>query len=323
MNMLVGQPESLRDAYGEELKVLGAKHPDLVVMDSDLSSSTKTAIFGKAFPDRFFNMGISEQSMVSTAAGLALSGKKVFASTFAVFLMRTYEQLRQSICYNNLDVNFVVTHAGITVGEDGATHQIVEDVGIMTGLPNMKVTVPVDSIETRSVIDFITEKGKGPNYVRLTREKFPVLNEKGYQFRPGVSRTFKDGDDITIIGMGVMVSFALEAAEQLKSKGIDARVINMSSIKPIDRSAILKAARETGKIVTVEEHSILNGLGSRVAEVTAEECPVPVWRLGMRDTFGKSGKGWELFDYFHLGVDDIVKFTESCFREEPRYENFP
>ncbi len=321
--MLAGQSESLREAYGEELKILGAKYKDLVVMDSDLSSSTKTAIFGKAFPDRFFNMGISEQSMVSTAAGLALSGKKVFASTFAVFLMRTYEQLRQSICYNNLDVNFVVTHAGITVGEDGATHQIVEDVGIMTGLPNMKVTVPVDSIETRSVIDYITERGKGPNFVRLTREKFPVLNDRDYQYKPGVSQTFKDGDDITIIGMGVMVSFALQAAEQLKGKGIDARVINMSSIKPIDRIAILKAARETGKIVTVEEHSILNGLGSRVAEVTAEECPVPVWRMGMRDTFGKSGKGWELFDYFHLGVDDIVKFAESCFREEPRYENFP
>lgn len=321
--MIAEQRESLRDAYGNELKVLGSKHKNIVVMDADLSSSTKTAVFGKEFPDRFFNMGIAEQSMVATAAGLALSGKKVFASTFAVFLMRTYEQLRQSICYNNLDVNFVVTHAGITVGEDGATHQIVEDVGVMSGLPNMKVTVPVDSIETKSVIDYLAEKTKGPNYVRLSREKFPVLNESGYEFKPGVSQTFKDGDDITLIGMGVMVSFALKAAEELKRKGIDARVINMSSIKPIDRNAILKAARETGKIVTVEEHSIYNGLGSRVAEVTSEGCPVSVWRLGMKDTFGKSGKGWELFDYFHLGVDDIVKFTESCFREEHRNENFP
>lgn len=321
--MLTGQRASLRETYGNELKELGAKHKDIVVLDADLSSSTKTSIFAKEYPDRFFNMGIAEQSMVATAAGLALSGKKVFASTFAVFLMRTYEQMRQSVCYNNLDVNFVVTHAGITVGQDGATHQILEDVGIMTGLPNMKVTVPVDSIETKSVIDYIAEKGKGPNFVRLTREKFPVLNEPDYEFRPGVAHTFKDGDDITIIGMGVMVSFALQAAEKLKKKGIDARVINMGSIKPIDRGIILKAAKETGNIVTAEEHSILNGLGSRVAEVTSEGYPVPVWRLGMNDTFGKSGNGWELFDYFHLGVDDIVKFTESCFREGPKYENFP
>lgn len=320
--MITGVAESLREAYGDELRILGSSNRDIVVMDADLSTSTKTAVFGKEYPDRFFNMGIAEQSMVSTAAGLALSGKKVFASTFAVFLMRTYEQLRQSICYNNLDVNFVVTHAGITVGEDGATHQIVEDVGIMSGLPNMKVTVPVDSIETRSVIDYISEKGNGPNYVRLTREKFPVLNEKGYEFKPGKAQTFKDGKDITIIGMGVMVSFALKAAELLKHKGIDAGVINMSSIKPIDRTAIIKAAKETGKIVTVEEHSILNGLGSRVAEVTAESYPVPVCRIGMKDTFGKSGNGWELFDYFHMGVEDIVKLTEKCFREEHRYENF-
>ncbi len=313
--------ESLRDTYGEELKKLGSIHKDIVVLDADLSSSTKTGLFGKEFPERFFNMGISEQSMVSAAAGLALSGKKVFASTFAVFLMRTYEQLRQSICYNNVSANFVVTHAGITVGEDGATHQIVEDVGIMAGLPNMKVTVPVDSIETRSVIDYLVEKGSGPNYVRLSREKFPVLNEPDYQFRPGKSVTFLDGSDITIIGMGVMVSFALKAAEVLRRRGISARVINMSSIKPIDRGAILKAARETGKIVTVEEHSIFNGLGSRVAEIISEEYPVKVARLGVNDSFGKSGKSWELFEYFHMGVDDIVKTAETCFREEPKYEN--
>ena len=313
--------ESLRDTYGEELKKLGSIHKDIVVLDADLSSSTKTGLFGKEFPERFFNMGISEQSMVSAAAGLALSGKKVFASTFAVFLMRTYEQLRQSICYNNVSANFVVTHAGITVGEDGATHQIVEDVGIMAGLPNMKVTVPVDSIETRSVIDYLVEKGSGPNYVRLSREKFPVLNEPDYQFRPGKSVTFLDGSDITIIGMGVMVSFALKAAEVLRGRGISARVINMSSIKPIDRGAILKAARETGKIVTVEEHSIFNGLGSRVAEIVSEEYPVKVARLGMNDSFGKSGKSWELFEYFHMGVDDMVKTAETCFREEPKYEN--
>ena len=314
--------ESLREAYGEELKRLGAIHKDLVVLDADLSSSTKTAIFGREFPERFFNMGISEQSMVTAAAGLALSGKKVFASTFAVFLTRTYEQIRQSVCYNNLPVNFVVTHSGITVGEDGATHQIVEDVGIMSGLPNMKVTVPVDSIETRSVINYLVENGNGPNYVRLTREKFPVINDAGYTFKPGKSTTVLDGSDITIIGMGVMVSFAMEAAGILKGRGISARVINMSSIKPMDRAAVIKAAKETGKIVTVEEHSIYNGLGSRVSEIVSEEYPVQVARLGMNDSFGKSGKSWELFEYFHMGVDDIVKITEACFREEHRYENF-
>ena len=184
--------ESLRDAYGEELVRLGGKNKDLVVLDADLSSSTKTAAFGKKFPDRFFNMGISEQSMVATAAGLALSGKKVFASTFAVFLMRAYEQLRQSVCYNYVDAKFVTTHAGITVGEDGATHQIIEDIGIMSGLPNMSVIVPVDSVETRSVIQYLHDSTKTPYYVRLSREKFPVINDRNYEYVPGKSVTFKD-----------------------------------------------------------------------------------------------------------------------------------
>lgn len=315
--------ESLRDAYGQRVTEHGQRNKDIVVLDADLSSSTRSGIFGEKFPNRFFNMGVAEQSMVTTAAGLALSGKKVFASTFAVFLMRTYEQLRQSICYNNIDVKFVVTHAGITVGEDGATHQIVEDIGIMSGLPNMHVIVPVDSIETRSVIDFLVEKTTTPYYVRLSREKFPVLNDPSYEYKPGKSTVIKDGSDITIIAYGSMVSLSLEASDRLKTKGIDARVINMSSIKPLDRGAIIKAAKETGKIVTAEEHSIYNGLGSRVSEVTSEEYPVLVKRVGMRDTFGKSGKAWELFDYFHMGIDDIVRSTEECFREEKGYENIP
>ncbi len=313
--------ESLREAYGDELAKIGAVDKDLVVLDADLSGSTKTGIFGKAFPERFFNMGIAEQSMVTTAAGFALSGKKVFASTFAVFLTRTYEQIRQSICYNNIDVKFVTTHAGITVGEDGATHQIVEDVGIMSGLPHMSVIVPVDSVETRSVIRYAHDETYTPYYIRLSREKFPVLNEPGYEYRPKQSVVFKDGSDMTIFAYGVMVSFALRAAEELKHKGIDARVINMSSIKPIDRDAIAKAAVETGRILTAEEHSIYNGLGSRVAEIVAEEHPVPISRVGMRDSFGKSGKSWELFDYFHMGVGDIVRNAEVLFREEKKYEN--
>ncbi|MHB8371760.1 MAG: transketolase family protein [Thermoplasmataceae archaeon] len=310
--------ESLREKYGETITKLGDTHKEITVLDADLSSSTKTAVFGKKFPDRFFNMGISEQSMVSTAAGLALCGKKVFVSTFAVFLMRTYEQIRQSVCYNNVDVKFVVTHAGITVGEDGATHQIVEDVGIMSGLPNMKVIVPVDSIETESVINFLVEETSSPYYVRLTREKFPVLNEKDYIFREGKSTTFREGKDLTIFANGSMVSFSLEAAEQLRTHGVDVRVINLSSVKPMDRETVIKAARETGKIVTVEEHSIYNGIGSRVAEIVSEEYPVMVKRIGMRDSFGKSGKSWELFDYFHMGVQDIVKISLECFREDKK-----
>ncbi len=310
--------ESLREKYGETLVKLGEKYNDIVVLDADLSSSTKTATFGKKFPDRFFNMGISEQSMVSSAAGLALSDKRVFVSTFAVFLMRTYEQIRQSICYNNVNVKFVVTHAGITVGEDGATHQIVEDVGIMSGLPNMKVIVPVDSIETQSVLEYLTENTTTPYYVRLSREKFPVLNEPDYKYKEGKSVTFRDGKDLTIFANGVMVSFALQAAEELRTHGIDVRVINLSTVKPIDRDSIIKAAKETGKIVTAEEHSIYNGIGSRVCEVVSEEYPAIVKRLGMRDTFGKSGKSWELFDYFHMGVQDIVKLGLECFREDKK-----
>ncbi|MCL4329352.1 MAG: transketolase family protein [Candidatus Thermoplasmatota archaeon] len=318
---MIGKPESLRDAYGEELTRIGDADRDVVVLDADLSSSTKTSIFGKKFPERFFNMGISEQSMVATAAGLALSGKKVYASTFAVFLMRAYEQLRQSVCYNNVNAKFVVTHSGITVGEDGATHQIVEDVGIMSGLPNMSVIVPVDAPETRSVIRHLHDSTSTPFYVRLTREKFPVLNDADYEFKVGKSVTYRDGSDMSIIASGSMVSFSLEAAEQLKGKGIDARVINMSSIKPMDRDAVLKAARETGRIVTAEEHSIYNGLGSRVAEITSETYPVGVSRIGMRDTFGKSGRSWDLFDYFHMGVSDIVRISEEAFRKESSYEN--
>ncbi|MEM0139411.1 MAG: transketolase family protein [Ferroplasma sp.] len=308
--------ESLREAYGNELALLGEKNKDIVVLDADLSSSTKTGVFGKKFPERFYDMGIAEQSMVSAAAGLSLAGKTVFASTFAVFLTNTYNVIRQSICYNEAPVNFVVTHAGISLGEDGPTHQVLEDVGIMSGLPNMKVIVPVDSIETRSVTDYLAVKKLSPYYVRLTREKFPVINDKNYEFREGKGITFRDGSDITIIAYGIMVSFALRAAEILKTRGIDARVINMPSIKPLDRQIIIKAAKETGRIVTAEEHSIYNGLGSRVAEVISEEYPVPLLRIGMPDIFGKSGKGMELFDYFHLGVNDIVTSVDRFFKRE-------
>ncbi len=312
--------ESLRETYGKKLVEIGQRKKDVVVLDADLSSSTKTSEFGKVFPDRFFNMGISEQSMVTAAAGLALAGKQAFVSTFAVFLMRTYEQIRQSVCYNNIDVKFVVTHAGITVGEDGATHQIVEDVGIMSGLPNMKVIVPADSIETASVIDYLVEKTKTPYYVRLTREKFPVVNDDSYKFKEGQNTVLRDGSDLAIFCNGSMVGFSLQAAEELKKQAIDAAVVNVSSIKPLDRNGIISYAKKTGHVVTAEEHSIYNGLGSRVSEVLSEEYPVPVVRVGMRDTFGKSGKSWELFDYFHMGIKDIVSAGIKSFREVNKYE---
>ncbi|MGP6294230.1 transketolase family protein [Caldiplasma sukawensis] len=312
--------ESQREEYGKTIAELGEKHSEIVVLDADLSSSTKSMAFGKKFPDRFFNMGISEQSMVTTAAGLALGGFKAFASTFAVFLTRTYEQLRQSICYNNIDVKFVVTHAGITVGEDGATHQIVEDVGLMSGLPNMKVIVPADSIETRSVITYLVENTKTPYYVRLSREKFAVVNQKDYEFKEGKNTVLKDGSDLTIFCNGSMIDNSLKAAEILKEKGLDAAVINVSSIKPMDKQNIIKYGKNTGHVVTAEEHSIYNGLGSRVCEVLSENYPVPVVRIGMRDSFGKSGKAWELFDYFHMGVKDIVEAGIKSFREESGYE---
>ena len=308
--------ESLRESYGKKIAELGEKHKEIVVLDADLSSSTKTQTFGKVFPDRFFNMGISEQSMVSTAAGMALSGKKPYVSTFAIFLTRTYEQIRQSVCYNNIDVKFVVTHAGITVGEDGATHQMVEDVGLMCGLPNMKVIVPGDSVETDSVIEYLVEKTKTPYYVRLSREKFPVVNDTDYQFVEGKNVILKDGTDLTIFCNGSMVGFSLEAAKKLKELAIDAAVINVSSMKPIDRENITAYAKKTGHVVTAEEHSIYNGLGSRVCEILSEDYPVRVERVGMRDTFGKSGKAWELFDYFHMGVNDIVTAGIKAFREE-------
>ena len=310
--------ESLREAYGDELVKLGSKNSNIVVLDADLSTSTKTELFWKNYPDRFFNMGISEQSMVTTAAGLALSGKKVFASTFAVFLSRTYEQIRQSVCYNNVPVNFVVTHSGISVGEDGPTHQMLEDVGIMSGLPNMYVIVPADSVETRRVIDYLADSGNSPHYVRLTREKFPVIYDNDYQFIEGKSSLLNDGDDITIIAYGIMVSFALKAAELLKKHDIRARVINMSSIKPIDVNAVIKSARETERIITAEEHSIYNGLGSRVSEIVAEHEYARVKRFGMNDIFGKSGKGMELFDYFHIGYKDLFNTAMNMINGDKR-----
>ncbi len=294
--------ESPRKAYGETLIALGKEREDIVVMDADLSTSTKTAMFGKEFPDRFFNVGLQEQNMMGIAAGLARSGKTVFASSFAVFATgRAYDQVRQSIAYPKLNVNIVATHGGVTVGEDGASHQMIEDLGLMSGLPNMRVIAPLDSNEVRRVIRFVA-KEHGPFYVRLTRTALPNLTSEDDEFEFGKGRLMRDGADATIIALGIEVSYSLLAAEILKKEGYDIRVINMSTIKPIDKDIIVKAAKDTGAIMTVEDHNIYNGLGSRVAEVLVENYPVRMHRHGMKDRFGRSGKWNVLLE--HYGMDD-------------------
>lgn len=296
-----------RDAYGEALKELGAINENIVVLDADLSGSTKTSVFQKAFPNRFFNVGIAEQNLIGTAAGLATAGKIPFASSFAMFATgRAFEIIRNSVCYPKLNVKIAATHAGLTVGEDGATHQALEDISLMRSLPNMIVLSPADAVETKQCI-FKAAEHKGPVYIRLGRAKVPVIFDENYKFEIGKGVQLRDGNDITIIATGVMVDRALKASEKLMKEGISARVINISTIKPIDKDIIIKAAKETKGIITVEEHSIIGGLGSAVAEVVVENCPTKVIRIGTMDTFGESGDGFELLDKYGLSVDNIVE----------------
>jgi transketolase len=298
---------SLRDAYGEVLVELGREDERIVVLDADLSGSTKTAKFAKAFPERFFNMGIAELNMMNTAAGLATTGKIPFVSTFAIFgTGRAWEAVRQTICYPNLSVKIVCTHGGITVGEDGASHQALEDVANMRNIPNMRVIVPADDVETRQVIRKIAYTD-GPFYVRLSREKFPRIFDENYEFEIGKGHVLVEGEDVTVVSNGVMTSFALLAAENLERKGVSVEVIHMPTVKPIDVELVVKSAQKTGAVVTAEEHSIIGGLGSAVAEVLVENYPVPMERLGTPDVFGRSGKGWELLHYFGLDEEGIEK----------------
>lgn len=298
--------KATREAYGETLKELGAKIPEIVVLDADLSASTKTAVFAKAFPDRFFDTGIAEGNMMSVAAGLAASGKIPFASTFAVFgAGRAYEQIRNSICYPNLNVKVAVTHAGLTVGEDGATHQMLEDIALMRALPNMTVVVPADAAETAQVIRWAASY-QGPVYIRMGRAKVEDVISPDAEFVPGKSTTLADGSDVTIMACGIMTQQALQAAKMLAEEGISARVINMSSIKPIDEEAIVKAAKETGAIVTCEEHTVMGGLGSAVAEVVVRQCPVPMAMVGTEDVFGQSGKASEVLKVYGLTPEYIA-----------------
>ena len=303
-----------REAYGKALVELGAKNKDVVVLDADLSKSTKTADFQKVYPDRFFNIGISEQDMMVTAAGLATCGKIPFASTFAIFATgRAYEQVRNSIGYPHLNVKIAATHAGITVGEDGATHQSIEDISLMRGIPGMVVINPADAEETRQAI-FAAAEHYGPVYIRLGRMAVPDIHDQNYKFQLGKGEVIREGKDIAIIATGVMVAIAIEAADKLKEEGIEATVVNIHTIKPIDKDLIVEVAKKTGKVITAEEHSIIGGLGSAVAEVLSEEYPVKVKRIGIKDQFGQSGSPKELLKYYGLTAEGIVKNSKAILK---------
>ena len=299
--------ESTRVEYGRILTQLGEEYPDIVVLDADLSGSTGTTRFAKVFRDRFFNVGIAEQDMMGTAAGLALGGKVPFASTFAIFATgRAWEQIRQTIAYGNLNVKIVASHGGITVGEDGGSHQSIEDLALMRVLPNLVVLVPADGPETRAMVRWAATY-QGPVYLRTSRIPFPVIHDDTYTFELGRSHILREGTDVTLAGIGLMVHQCLAAADLLAKQGMSARVLNLSCLKPLDWQLILDSARRTGGLVTAEEHSATGGLGSAVSEVLTEFYPVPQKRVGLRDTFGMSGKPGELLKHFGLTAEDISK----------------
>jgi transketolase len=307
-----------RDAYGETLAELGAENVNIVALDADLSGSTKTGVFAKKFPDRFFNMGIAEANMVSTAAGLAAAGKIPFVSTFAIFAVgRAWEQMRQSVAYPRANVKIVATHGGVTVGEDGGSHQSVEDIAIVRAVPNMTVIVPADGVETSAAIRAAAAY-KGPVYIRLGRNKVPTIFAADHRFEIGKGCEMAEGCDLTFVATGLMTAQALAAADLLKKEGISARVVHIATIKPLDEELILKAARETGAIVTAEEHSVIGGLGGAVAELLGERHPVPLTRVGIRDRFGTSGKAEELLKYFGLLPADLVDAAREVLSRKQR-----
>lgn len=299
--------KATRQSYGEALLELGKENEQIVVFDADLASATKTNLFAKEFPNRFFDMGIAEQNMISTAAGMATCGKIPYASTFAVFAAgRAYDQIRNSVCYPKLNVKICATHAGITVGEDGATHQMIEDISLMRTLPNMTVISTSDDIQTKWAVKEIS-KLNGPVYLRLSRLATPVIYDENQKFEIGKAVQIGEGTDATIFATGVTVSEALKAQEELKIKGIDVRVVDIHTIKPIDKDIIVKCAKETKRLISIEDHNIIGGLGSAISEVLADEYPVKLTRLGINDTFGKSGKATELMEYFGITANDIVQ----------------
>lgn len=299
-----------RDAYGNTLVEL-QENEDVVVLEADLGHATKSINFREVCPERFFNMGIAEADMIGTAAGLATCGKIPFASTFSVFATgRAFDQIRNSICYPNLNVKIVGTHAGISVGPDGGTHQAIEDIALMRSLPNMTIISPSDDVEARAAILYAA-KTKGPMYFRMGRTPIPTYHKEDYTFTLGKGEILQEGNDLTIIATGLMVSKAIEAAARLKEEGIQTRLINMHTIKPLDTELVIESAKKTGKIVTVEEANIYGGLGSAVAEVVTDVCPIPVKRIGVEDVFGKSGDPDILFEEYGLTIENIVKVAKN------------
>ena len=298
--------KATRQSYGEKLAELGEKNKDIIVLDADLSAATKTSIFAKKFPERFFDMGIAEQDMISTAAGLATFGKTVFASSFAMFACgRSYDQIRNSVAHPKLNVKICASHAGITVGEDGATHQMLEDLGMMRGLPNMTVMCTSDDRETKWAVEEIS-KMNGPVYLRLCRLNTPQIYGEEQDFEIGKGVQIGDGTDATVFATGVVVPEAIKAKEELEKQGINIRVVDIHTIKPIDKELIIKCAKETKKLVSIEDHNIIGGIGSAISEVLTEEYPAKLIRMGMKDRFGKSGPAKELLRYFGLTSEDII-----------------
>ena len=305
--MDINNKKATRQSYGEALAELGKENEKIVVLDADLSMTTKTCIFAKEFPDRFFDVGIAEQNLMGVAAGLANSGFIAFASSFAVFATgRGYDQIRNSIAYPNLNVKICASHSGVTAGEDGATHQMIEDISMMRTLPNMTVICTSDDLQTKWAVKEMA-KLNGPVYLRLCRLASPIIYDANSKFEFGKGVQIGDGTDGTVIATGVTVAEALKAQEMLKEKGINIRVIDIHTIKPIDKDIIIKAAKETNKIITIEDHNIIGGLGSSVCEVLSENLPTKVIRMGINDTFGTSGRGTDLMKYFGITAEDIIK----------------
>lgn len=308
--------KATREGYGDALVELGKEHEDIIVMDADLAGATRTGTFKKAFPERFFNAGIAEANMMGVAAGLATCGKTVFASSFAMFATgRAYEQIRNSIAYPHLNVKIAASHGGISVGEDGATHQCIEDLAIMRVIPNMVVLNPADYYEAKKAVKAAYE-WDGPVYLRFGRLSVPVIFDEDCPFEIGKGVQLKDGSDVTIIATGLMVNEALIAYDMLKSEGISARIINMATIKPLDKEIVLKAAKETGAIVTAEEHSIIGALGSAVSELLSEEAPCPLVRVGVKDEFGTSGPALELLKKYGLDANGIVSAVKEVLKKK-------
>lgn len=299
--------KATRQSYGEALLELGKENKNIVVFDADLSTATKTNIFAKEFPERFYDMGIAEQNMISTAAGMSTCGKIPYASTFAVFAAgRAYDQIRNSVCYPKLNVKICATHAGVTVGEDGATHQMIEDISLMRTLPNMTVLSTSDDVQTKWAVKEIS-KINGPVYLRLSRLATPIIYGENQKFEIGKAVQIGEGTDATIFATGVTVSEAIRAQEILENKGIKVRVVDIHTVKPIDKDMVIKCAKETKKLISVEDHNVIGGLGSAISEVLTEEYPVKLVRMGINDTFGKSGKAIELMQYFGITAENIVE----------------